>query len=172
MEIPITLAREAISMFLLKNEILNSDGDLPDFLIKKKAGVFVTLLKPNNDLRSIMGNIKPTKKNIAEEIIYTSIAAAFYSPYFKPIQASELKVLKIIVDIVENLTIISKDSDINIKENGLMIETIEGRQGIVLPKTTIAKNKIELMEIVARRGKINLQLDKYKIFKFTTKKFK
>ncbi len=172
METPVTLAREAISTFLLKNEVLNSAGDLPNFLSKKTGGVFITLLKSDNGLRSIMGNIKPTKKNLVEEIIHTSIAAAFYSPYFKSVQAGELEVLKIIVDIIENLRPISKDSKIDIKKNGLMIETIEGKQGIVLPETTIAKDKIELMEIAARRGKINLQLDRYKFFKFTTKKFK
>jgi uncharacterized protein (TIGR00296 family) len=104
----IQLAQKAIETYLKTGQILEVPKDLSEEVLKKKAGVFVSLHKKNvsstspgvSELRGCIGTFLPTKENIAQEIIANAISAAFRDPRFSPVFLDELPSLEISVDVL------------------------------------------------------------------------
>ena len=93
------LPKKAVEAFIKKGKIIKPPKNLKKEFLKKRAGVFVTLEK-NGILRGCIGTYLPTKKNIAEEIIYNAIAASTEDYRFGPIQKEELPYLSYTVYIL------------------------------------------------------------------------
>ena len=76
----VSLARFALETYVREGRVVSQNeyeqkfGDLPEEMIRDRAGTFVSL-KKHGDLRGCIGTIQPTKKNIAEEIIHNAISA-------------------------------------------------------------------------------------------------
>lgn len=167
----ITLAQEAIRIFLNDFKVMDISDDLPAPLLTQTAGVFVSLHRPDGEMRGWGGTIRPIRANIAAEIVAAAIAAAFYSSSFKPITKGELSGLRIVIDIIENLTPASRNYKIDSWREGIMAETLDSRQGIILPGQFSTNNISELINIACRRGKINPSEENFKVFVFKTKRF-
>jgi len=109
------LAKKAVETYIKKGEIIKVPSGLPEEMLKKKAGTFVTIEKKENlaekenlgerilkekSLRGCIGTYLPTKENIAQEIIHNAIAAATEDYRFGQIQKEELPSLTYTVYIL------------------------------------------------------------------------
>ena len=76
----VLLAKQAVEEYVTKRRIIRVPEELTPEM-KQKKGVFVSLHKGKN-LRGCIGTFMPTRKNVAEEIIYNAIAASSEDPRF------------------------------------------------------------------------------------------
>jgi len=117
---------------------------LPEELIKKRAGVFVSLhRKKDGSLRGCVGTFLATSKNIAAEIIENALKAAFSDPRFTPLAVEELANLEISVDVLEKPETIGKNLDskgilkiegkLDPKKYGIIVSTPDRKHGLLLP---------------------------------------
>ncbi len=70
-----------------------------DPLLKQRKSCFVTL-KKDGELRGCIGTVQPVKENLALEIKHNAIAAGTQDPRFWPLQAEELSLISISVDVL------------------------------------------------------------------------
>ena len=127
----VKLAWESAESYVLHHQVMKVPDDLPDGLLNRKAGAFVSIHKQGK-LRGCIGTIAPTRKNLAEEIIHNAVSAAVNDPRFDPIQPEELKWLEINVDVLSEPEDISSEDELDIKRYGVIV-TRGQRRGLLLP---------------------------------------
>lgn len=127
----IALARKTINTYVETGKILSVSADLPQDMLTKRAGTFVSLHK-DGQLRGCIGTINPVTANIAQEIINNGISAATRDPRFAPVHADELPYLEISVDILGPIEEHISVKDLDIKRYGVIV-TKNGRRGLLLP---------------------------------------
>ncbi|MFP4686567.1 MAG: AmmeMemoRadiSam system protein A, partial [bacterium] len=98
-ESALKLARRAVETYCRENRIIKPPEHLPERLLEEQSGVFVTLEK-EGELRGCIGTFKPTRENIAREIIYNAVGAAFRDPRFLAVRESELDSLVYTVSLL------------------------------------------------------------------------
>ncbi|MBR2662212.1 MAG: AmmeMemoRadiSam system protein A [Clostridia bacterium] len=127
----VKLAWESAESYVLHHQVMKVPADLPDGLLNRRAGAFVSIHKQGK-LRGCIGTIAPTRKNLAEEIIHNAVSAAVNDPRFDPIQPEELKWLEINVDVLSEPEDISSEDELDIKRYGVIV-TRGQRRGLLLP---------------------------------------
>lgn len=159
----VLLAKDAVESFVRRGKIISPPDNLPTEMTQRKAGTFVSIHKrlshptpapkelkrkiklgkreifdgieppsPVEELRGCIGTYLPTQENIAHEIIKNAIDSATSDPRFPPINRDELSQLVYFVDILsepEPTTI----EDLDPKRYGLIVTTVDGRRGLLLP---------------------------------------
>lgn len=100
-------------------------------LLKKRAGIFVTITK-NNNPRGCMGTIEPAQPNAAREIIASALGAAFSDSRRKPLQPHELSEVRFHVSIIGPLNPVAGISDLAPERLGLLVRS-GSQAGILLP---------------------------------------
>lgn len=164
----INLAQQTIKHFLETRQILKLPNDLPDELVSKQAGCFVSLhLKPTGELRGCIGTILPTQPTLAEEIIQNAISAAFSDPRFLPLQPEEFDQLDIKVDVLSTPEPINSSEQLDPKKYGVIIRTQDGRSGVLLPDLEGVDTIDQQLSIAAQKAGIDLQTDDYQLQRFT-----
>jgi len=162
----VKLARSNIEEFVKNGKIIELSDDLPQEMLTKKAGVFVSIKKHGN-LRGCIGTIMPTQANIALEILKNSISAATEDPRFPPIGAHELDDLVISVDVLGAPEAIENTDELDVLRYGVIVtngykrglllpnldgvDTIEQQVVIALQKAGIGKNEpysLERFEVI------------------------
>ncbi len=134
MDIYIKLAKEAVETFVKTGKIPSLPENLPQEMLKKRAGVFVSVHKKDGSLRGCIGTFLPTKKNIAQEIIANAISSAVHDPRFPPVSEEELPDLVYSVDILsEPKKLDAKRYTLDPKNYGLIVSSPDGRRGLLLP---------------------------------------
>ncbi len=126
------LARASVETFIREGKILPTPADLPDEMLKKQSGVFVTLYKDNN-LRGCIGTIEAARDNIAEEIIHNAVSSAKYDPRFPSVQLSELDQLVYSVDILGEKEEVASVADLDPDRYGVIVSSGQ-RRGLLLPR--------------------------------------
>ena len=150
----IQLARASVEHFVQTGAPLEQPSGLPDELLSKRAGVFVSLHK-HGSLRGCMGTIQPVTDCIAEEIIRNGISACSEDPRFGPVRENELGLLEISVDVLGEPEHIASRDLLNPQKYGVIV-TSGFRRGLLLPmldgvdtiddQIRIAKNKAGISE--------------------------
>lgn len=134
MDIYIKLAKEAVEAFVKTGKIPSLPENLPQEMLKKRAGVFVSIHKKDGSLRGCIGTFLPTKPSIAQEIIANAISSAVHDPRFPPVSEEELPDLVYSVDILsEPKKLDAKRYTLDPKNYGLIVSTPDGRRGLLLP---------------------------------------
>jgi AmmeMemoRadiSam system protein A/AmmeMemoRadiSam system protein B len=157
------LARLSLEKYVRENEILVLPNDIPDEMLKNRAGVFVSL-KKNKQLRGCIGTIAPTTENIAKEIINNAISAGTQDPRFDSIGLDELDELEYSVDILGIPEPVVSINELDVKRYGVIVSHRE-RKGLLLPN---------LEGISSPQEQINVALQKAGISKhepYTTQRF-
>ena len=127
----VRLARASVEHFVRTGTPLEQPSGLPEELLSKRAGVFVSLHKFGR-LRGCIGTIQPDADCIADEIIRNGISACSEDSRFEPVREDELGQLEISVDVLgEPEHIASKDS-LNPQKYGVIV-TNGFRRGLLLP---------------------------------------
>lgn len=166
------LARRAVKEYIIKGKELKiEENELPDIL-KKKAGVFVTL-KKNGNLRGCMGTFKAVQKNAAYEIISNAVTAAENDPRFPVLKKEELENIEISVDILAKAEKINDKSQLNPREYGILVEggAHSHQSGLLLPNLA----GIDTVDKQLRTAKKKAGLaanEKVDIYRFKVSRFK
>jgi len=147
------LAQKAAETFVKTGERIKPPPNLPEKMIRQKAGVFVSIHTKSEKLRGCLGTFLPTQKNIADEIITNAIAAT-QDPRFSPISQQELPNLTYQVDVLSQLKPAQK-KDLDPKKFGLLVSTPDGRRGLLLPDLAGVKTAQEQIKICKAKAGIN-----------------
>lgn len=127
----VRLARETIEKYITQRTVPEITEDLPEEMLKRRAGAFVSIHK-QGELRGCIGTILPVKDCIAKEIISNAVSASTKDPRFNPITAEELEWLEINVDILGEPEDISSPAELDVKRYGVIV-TKDARRGLLLP---------------------------------------
>ena len=165
------LAKLAVKNFVNNKKIISPPKNLPKNFFQEKSGVFVSIYQ-GKQLRGCMGTYLPTKKNIAEEIIFNAILAASQDPRFLPIQKEELSSLTYEVYILAKPKPVRNLNELNPKQWGILVKSLSSpRSGLLLPGLEGINNPEEQILIACQKAGIDPQKEKFTISKFSAKKY-
>ena len=165
----VSLARFALETYVREGRVVSQNeyeqkfGDLPEEMIRDRAGTFVSLKKHGN-LRGCIGTIQPTKKNIAEEIIHNAISAGTNDPRFFPVSANELDELVYSVDVLGEPEPIESMDQLDVIKYGVIVRA-GFRTGLLLPHLEGIDTPEEQVSIALRKAGISPN-EKYTMERF------
>lgn len=149
----VKLARMSLTSYICDGRKLDVPSDLPDELLHKRAGAFVSLHK-NGDLRGCIGTIGPTCPNLAQEIINNAVSASTRDPRFMPVREEEIPLLEINVDVLNEAEDISSLEELDVKRYGVIVSTPDGRRGLLLPDLEGVDTVEDQVSIAMQKGGI------------------
>ena len=159
----VQLARASLESYITKGKVLDIPGNLPEEMMKEKAGVFVSIHK-HGKLRGCIGTIEPTRKCIAKEIIENAISASTRDPRFDPISEEELKWLEINVDVLGKPERITSRKQLDVKRYGVIVSS-GYRRGLLLPDIEGVDSVDQQVSIAMQKGGIR-EGEKYTLERF------
>lgn len=159
----VVLAREALEKYVKHNITMTPDQNIYKELLKKTAGVFVSI-KKHGELRGCIGTIYSTTNNIAEEIIQNAIQAGMDDPRFYPVAEEELDQLTYTVDIVEKPQKIQGLHELDVEKYGVIV-TKGAKSGLLLPNLEGVDSVEEQVKIALRKAGIR-QNEEYNLQRF------
>lgn len=144
----VRLARQSIETYVKTGRAAALPEGLPEELLRRRAGVFVSL-KEHGRLRGCIGTTSPTTGSVAEEIMQNAVSAAVRDPRFMPVVLDELEELVYSVDVLGKTEPIESPEQLDVKRYGVIVEN-GGRRGLLLPN-------LEGVDTVARQIAISKQ---------------
>jgi len=168
----IVLVKKIVEAYIKEEKIIKAEDNLIKEFSEKKAGVFITIEK-NKNLRGCIGTYLPTKNNIIEEIIQNTISAATEDYRFDPIQEDELPFLSYTVSILEKPELIKNRKELNPKEYGIIIKTLNypPKSALLLPDLEGIDTIEKQISITCQKGNIDQLKEEIIIYKFRIKKY-
>jgi AmmeMemoRadiSam system protein A len=160
----VVLARKAIERFVRDGATI-TPGALPGAGLAR-AGVFVSLHRADGSLRGCIGTTQPTRATIEDEIVDNAISAASRDPRFHPLTPPELDDLDISVDVLGPAEEVKGLADLDPKEYGIIVRTADGRQALLLPDLEGVDTADQQLRITCRKGGIDPDRDRYRLFRF------
>jgi len=148
----VRLARYSLETFVKTHKPAELPENLPEELINRRAGAFVSLHKEGN-LRGCIGTIMATRNNLAEEILQNAISACSQDPRFNPVEAEELDDIEYSVDVLGEPERIFSVKDLDVKKYGVIVEN-GGRRGLLLPDLEGIDTVEEQIAIAKRKASI------------------
>lgn len=129
----VRLARASAEYYIKNGKALPRSEwpDLPEEMLKDKAGAFVSIHE-NGRLRGCIGTILPVRDNVAEEIVRNAVSASTEDPRFEPIRESELPWLEINVDVLSTPEPIDSEKELDPRRYGVIV-TRGYKRGVLLP---------------------------------------
>lgn len=155
-------ARTVVESYVNTKTIPTLPSHLPEAMLTKKAGVFVSI-KKDGQLRGCIGTFQPTTDNIALEIRNNAISASTRDPRFSPIITFELPKLIYSVDILGEVTPATYE-ELDPQKYGVIVKHHQKR-GLLLPRLDGVDTVSEQIEIAARKAGIYDDED-IELFKF------
>ena len=155
--------REAVEAYVLRREVLDVPAGLPDEMLSKQAGTFVSIHE-HGELRGCIGTIGPTRSCVAEEIIGNAISASTRDPRFPAIKADELPWLDINVDVLGEPEDIDSEDELDVKRYGVIV-SCGRKRGLLLPDLEGIDTPRQQVEIAMKKGGIH-KFERYKLQRF------
>lgn len=192
----VSLAKSAVENYIKGKKIITPPENLPEELLEKKSGVFVTIEK-QGQLRGCIGTYLPTKENIAKEIIQNAIAAATEDYRFGPIQEKELSHFSYTVYTLSEPELVKNIKELDAKKYGIIIKTLPisyprperrglpgeaagtdvmfnghsvAKSGLLLPDLEGVDTIEKQISICCQKGEIDPEKERIIIYKFTAEK--
>lgn len=159
----VKLARRTIETYVRTRKKIARPDDLPEEMITRKAGVFVSL-KMDGRLRGCIGTIKPTTDCIAEEIIQNAISSSTHDNRFDPVEEWELSKLVYSVDVLSDAEPIASFKELDPKTYGVIVR-YKGRCGLLLPNLEGIDTPEKQVSIALDKGGISKN-DPYRMERF------
>ncbi len=156
-DVYVKLAKEALETYVKRGKHINIPRGLPDEMINKKAGVFVSLKKAGR-LRGCIGTVEPVRKNIAEEIIYNAISAGTQDPRFFPVTRDEIEKLVYSVDVLNVPEPVDSMELLDVKKYGVIVSKGR-RRGLLLPNLDGVDTPMQQIEIALEKAGIDKDED-------------
>jgi len=148
-----SLARLSLEHKVRSGGDLPLPGGIPDELLKKKAGVFVSLHK-NGRLRGCVGTIAPTTASIANEIVQNAVSAGLNDNRFERVSEAELPFLTYKVDVLSAPEPISGPEQLDVKRYGVIVSS-GYKRGLLLPNLDGIDTVEEQISIARRKAGIS-----------------
>ncbi len=149
----VKLALAAISAYVRERVTMEVPKDVPDELVSKRAGAFVSLHR-DGSLRGCIGTIEPTQDSLAEEIIANAISAATRDPRFLPLEPAEIEDLECSVDVLTEPELVSGFHELDPKRYGVIVES-GMRRGLLLPDLEGVDTVEDQVQIARRKAYVN-----------------
>lgn len=149
----VKLARRSLEEYIRNGRVIELDEELPKPMIEDKAGTFVTI-KQYGQLRGCIGTIVPSRKNIAEEIVYNAISAGTRDPRFLPVEEEELDSLIYSVDVLRDPESIESIEQLDVKRYGVIVRC-GTRSGLLLPNLEGINTPKEQLSIALQKAGID-----------------
>ena len=159
----VQLARKTIDTFVRTGKMIRIPEDLPEEMMKMRAGTFVSIHK-HGRLRGCIGTIAPTAENVAGEIIRNAVSASTKDPRFDPVTADELKWLEISVDVLGRPEKIDSIEQLDVKRYGVIV-SCGYRRGLLLPDLEGVDTPQQQVAIAREKGNIR-ETEKYTLERF------
>ena len=159
----VKLARYSLEHFVKTHQPATLPNDLPDELLNRRAGAFVSLHKDGN-LRGCIGTIMATQNSLAEEILQNAISACSRDPRFSPVTVDELDDIEYSVDVLGEPERIFDVKDLDVKRYGVIVEN-GGRRGLLLPDLEGVDTVAEQIAIAKRKAGIRAE-EKVALWRF------
>ncbi len=159
----VRLARASAEYFVKNKRQMRVPSDVPEELLKTRAGAFVSIHKLGR-LRGCIGTILPVTDNLAEEIIRNAVSAVSEDPRFDAVRPDELKWLEINVDVLTTPERISSKAELDVKRYGVIVQ--QGmKRGLLLPDLDGVDTVEDQIDIARRKGNIAPDAD-VELFRF------
>jgi len=191
------LAKNAVESYIKEGKIIFLLDDLPEEFLKRKAGIFVSIFRSTREteakqkretsakeLRGCIGTYLPTRKNIAEEIIYNAIAAVTEDCRFGPILKEDLPYLSYNVYILSEPELVENIKELNPKKFGIIVKTapitsfndtdnghLPSKSGLLLPDLKGVDTIEKQIAIAGQKAGLDLKKEKILIYKFSVEKY-
>ena len=146
----VRLARASLEAYITKKEQIDVPEDVPEEMLKKRAGAFVSLHKEGR-LRGCIGTIGPVQDNVAKEIIENAISASTRDPRFEPVTIEELPYLEYSVDVLGDTEVIDSPAQLDVKRYGVIV-TKGAKRGLLLPNLDGVDTVEEQLSIARRKA--------------------
>lgn len=159
----VKLARASLEHYVNTGTVLHRPDDLPDELLKTRAGVFVSL-KKRGELRGCIGTIEAMRDCIADEIIWNSVSAGTEDPRFVSVSRIELEELVYSVDVLGKVQPVESAEELDVKRFGIIVSSV-GRRGLLLPNLEGVDTPRQQIEIALQKAGIG-RGEPYSIEKF------
>lgn len=160
----VRLARLSLESWISKGKRITVPDKLSPEMLQKRAGTFVSL-KKDGILRGCIGTILPTQGCIADEIIRNAISAGTRDPRFSPVAKEELPDIIYSVDILGTPEPIDSKSGLDVKRYGVIVQTDDGRCGLLLPNLAGIDTVNDQVKIAMQKGGIR-QGEHYSLERF------
>lgn len=164
----VKLARETLETFIRHGKKLNISNNIPQEMLLKKAGVFVSL-KKHGRLRGCIGTIFPTKACVAEEIISNAIKSGTEDPRFEPVSEEELPELEYSVDVLGKPEKIDSTEELDVEKYGVIV-TNGYRRGLLLPALEGVNTPAQQVNIALSKAGIgnneNYELERFEVIRY------
>lgn len=157
------LARKALETYIRYNNIISLDSDVTDEMLSNKAGTFVSI-KKYGQLRGCIGTTGPTRRNIAEEIIYNAISSGTRDPRFDAVEVDELDMLVYSVDVLKEAEPINSISELDVIKYGVIVRAGH-RSGLLLPNLEGVETAEKQVSIALQKAGIRPD-EKYSMERF------
>ena len=164
----VQLARNTIIEYIKNHSILEVPDNLPEDMLNKQSGVFVSIHKFGS-LRGCIGTFLPTTDNIAYEIIRNAISAATNDYRFPPIVVDELEWLEINVDVLSEPKPVTNMDILEPKKYGVIVRN-EEKSGLLLPNLDGVDTVEEQLRIAKKKAGI-LDSEEYEIEYFEVTRY-
>lgn len=166
----IRLARLTVETFVRTGRAPALPDDVPQELLSRRAGVFVSLHE-RGELRGCIGTISATCGSIAEEIVQNGISACSRDPRFDPVRADELDYLDYSVDVLGDAELISSPAELDPRRYGVIV-TKGWKRGLLLPNLDGVDTVDYQLEIAKRKAGISpadtaVQLERFEVVRHT-----
>jgi len=163
----IKLAIQSVRHYLEHGVPLPCPENLTDDLLQPK-GAFVSI-KNNGKLRGCIGELTPTRENLAIEIIQNAVSAASRDPRFAPISRDEITDLTFSVDVLTPLEKVDDVSQLDCKKFGLTVKAGD-KQGVLLPDLEGIDSVADQLRICLKKGGID-QSKSYEMYRFEVERY-
>jgi AmmeMemoRadiSam system protein A len=127
----VRLARYSVEHYVNNGKRAPLPDNLPEELLQKRAGVFVSLKKHGN-LRGCIGTISPVTGSIAEEILRNGVSACSEDPRFGRVRPDELYELVYSVDVLGESEPVESTEQLDAERYGVIV-TSGRKRGLLLP---------------------------------------
>lgn len=148
----VRLARLSLETYIKTGQMAALPKDLPEEMLNRRAGVFVSL-KKHGHLRGCIGTISPVTKSIAQEILRNAISSGTEDPRFSQVTEDELDDLVYSVDVLSEPEPISSMDELDVKRYGVIV-TNGHRRGLLLPNLDTVNTPEQQVEIALEKAGI------------------
>ena len=162
----VRLAKDSLEKYIRSGKRLSRPDDLPEWMTKQRAGVFVSLHK-NGDLRGCIGTILPWSDCVADEIIALAVEAGTQDPRFYPVRETELSELEYHVDVLSTPEKADK-TQLDAKRYGVIV-TNGHRRGLLLPDLEGVDTPGQQIAIALQKAGIRAD-EPYELERFTVER--
>lgn len=165
----VALARLSVESIVGTGEVLAVPEGLPDDMVGRRAGAFVSLHEFGN-LRGCIGTIAPARHSLAEEIIMNGVAAATEDPRFAPVRPAELDHLSYSVDVLGEPEPVDSLEQLDPARYGVIV-TRGFKRGLLLPDLEGVDTVMDQIAIAKQKAGIapneDAKLERFEVVRHT-----